>query len=79
MPEAPDGPPLQLLSVDGVMVPLVGKEWAEVETLALGVVEEETNKKGESHCHDRVELFLAYEPGQRGGHDGLWLRRTDRE
>jgi hypothetical protein len=37
-PLAPDGPDRQLLSVDGAMVPLVHGEWAEVKTLALGVV-----------------------------------------
>lgn len=35
---APDGPDKLLLSVDGAMVPLVHGEWAEVKTLALGVV-----------------------------------------
>ena len=37
-PEAPDGPAVQLLSVDGAMAPLVGSEWGEVKTLALGAV-----------------------------------------
>jgi hypothetical protein len=37
-PAPPAGPPVQLLSVDGAMVPLVGGEWAEVKTLALGTV-----------------------------------------
>lgn len=37
-PPAPAGPALQLLSVDGAMVPLVGREWTEVKTLALGEV-----------------------------------------
>jgi len=37
LPEAPAGPAKQLLSVDGVKVPLVGGEWAEVKTLVLGV------------------------------------------
>lgn len=45
-PEAPRGVNLQLLSVDGAMVPLTGKEWTEVKTLALGVVKEETNAQG---------------------------------
>jgi hypothetical protein len=38
VPVAPQGPAVQLLSVDGAMVPLVVGEWAEVKTLALGVV-----------------------------------------
>lgn len=37
-PRAPAGPALQLLSVDGALVPLVGREWTEVKTLVLGEV-----------------------------------------
>ena len=37
-PPAPPGPACQFLSADGAMVPLVGGEWAEVKTLALGLV-----------------------------------------
>jgi hypothetical protein len=37
-PPAPKGPAQQFLSVDGAFVPLVGGEWAEVKTLALGEV-----------------------------------------
>jgi hypothetical protein len=35
----PAGPAVQYLSADGAMVPLVGGEWAEVKTLAIGEVE----------------------------------------
>jgi hypothetical protein len=38
-PEAPAGPAVQQLSADGAMVPLVGGQWAEVKTLAVGTVE----------------------------------------
>ena len=39
-PEPPPGPPLQQGSVDGALVPLVGKgRWAEVKTLAMGAVQ----------------------------------------
>jgi hypothetical protein len=38
-PPAPDGPAVHYLSADGAMVPLVGGEWAEVKTLAIGAVE----------------------------------------
>ena len=38
LPEPPAGPPVQHLSVDGAMVPLVGGVWAEVKTLAVGTV-----------------------------------------
>lgn len=37
-PPAPAGPPVQHLSADGAMVPLVGGVWAEVKTLAIGTV-----------------------------------------
>ena len=43
--EAPPGPGLQQLSVDGAMVPLLHGEWAEVKTLAIGTIEE-PNLKG---------------------------------
>lgn len=40
MPQpTPQGPAQQVLSVDGAFVPLVGCEWAEVKTLAIGEVE----------------------------------------
>lgn len=38
LPDPPTGPARQLLSVDGAMVPLVGGEWSEVKTLAIGTV-----------------------------------------
>jgi hypothetical protein len=39
LPSAPAGAAVQLLSVDGVMVPLVGGTWAEVKTLAIGTID----------------------------------------
>ncbi len=44
-PLPPAGPALQLMSVDGAMVPLVGREWTEVKTLALGEVTTEWEKR----------------------------------
>lgn len=41
MPESPQGPEVQQLSVDGAFVPLVGGRWAEVRTLAIGTVKQE--------------------------------------
>ncbi|MDQ6669667.1 MAG: hypothetical protein M3069_02715 [Chloroflexota bacterium] len=38
-PAPPAGPTVQYLSADGAMVPLVGGQWAEVKTLAIGEVE----------------------------------------
>jgi len=37
--------------VDGAMIPLVHKEWAEARTLAIGVVEEPVMEKGEPVVH----------------------------
>ena len=37
-PDVPTGPAVQQVSVDGAMVPLVGGDWAEVKTLAIGTV-----------------------------------------
>jgi len=34
----PQGPPLQQVSADGAMVPLVAGEWTGVKTLAIGTV-----------------------------------------
>ena len=36
----PQGPAVQQVSVDGAMVPLVGGEWTEVKTVAIGTVGE---------------------------------------
>lgn len=44
-PPAPAGAALQLMSVDGAMVPLVGREWKEVKTLALGEVSIELEER----------------------------------
>ena len=47
-PAEPEGPAKLFVSVDGAMVPLVGGEWAEVKTLALGEVEPPTQQRGET-------------------------------
>jgi len=44
-PEAPAGAEKQVLSADGAMVHLVGGEWVEVKTLAIGEVRH--NRRGE--------------------------------
>jgi hypothetical protein len=46
-PPPPQGPAVQQLSVDGVMVPLVHGEWAEVKTLAIGVVGTRRDREGQ--------------------------------
>src|SRR4030042_1747696 len=45
-PAEPEGPAKLFVSVDGAMVPLVGGEWAEVKTLALGEVEPPIQQRG---------------------------------
>ncbi|MHB8626559.1 MAG: ISKra4 family transposase, partial [Aggregatilineales bacterium] len=41
----------QFMSVDGVFVPVLGGEWAEVKTLAIGTVEAPRQVKGETVIH----------------------------
>lgn len=55
VPLPPAGPDRQFLSVDGAFVPLVGGEWTEVKTLALGVIDEPVldPKRGERVVHTR--------------------------
>jgi hypothetical protein len=45
------GPAVQQLSVDGALVPLVGKRWAEVKTLVIGTVGEPKLRVGELEVH----------------------------
>jgi hypothetical protein len=49
--EGPDGPPVQQMSVDGAMVPLVHRAWGEVKTMVLGVIGPPVHEKGEWHVH----------------------------
>jgi hypothetical protein len=51
---SPLGPPLQQVSVDGAMVPLVGGEWTEVKTVAIGTVGERVWEQEHFavHTHD---------------------------
>src|SRR6266700_6027831 len=50
-PPAPDGPAVQYLSAAGAMVPLLGGEWAEVKTLAIGEVEVGRGTDGLPEAH----------------------------
>ena len=78
--DAPDeqaGPPIQQVSADGAMVPLVGGQWTEVRTIAIGALEVE---EGRAHAHDltyfsrrcladqfiRQATLPTYERGTRG-------------
>jgi hypothetical protein len=51
LPEPPAGPAKQFLSVDGAMVALVGGDWAEVRTLALGEVQPPIVRRGGKVIH----------------------------
>jgi hypothetical protein len=55
LPPPPVGPERLLLSVDGAFVPLVGGEWTEVKTLALGVIADPVldARRGERVVHTR--------------------------
>jgi hypothetical protein len=50
-PAAPAGATVQYLSADGAMVPLVGGQWAEVKTLAIGEVEVQRDVDGLPEAH----------------------------
>jgi hypothetical protein len=54
VPPAPGGAEKQAMSGDGAMVHLVGGEWAEVKTLALGEV---TRKKSGESCTQQLSYF----------------------
>jgi hypothetical protein len=47
----PPGPPLQQVSVDGALVPLVGGAWTEVKTLAIGTVGKQVWEKDRLAVH----------------------------
>jgi len=47
----PPGATRQLLSVDGAMVPLVHREWAEVKTVAIGEIQPPVIEHGEAVVH----------------------------
>jgi hypothetical protein len=59
LPPAPNGPEKLLLSVDGAFVPLVHKEWAEVKTVALGVLEEPVWEDAEWKVHARELSYFS--------------------
>ena len=59
LPRPPAGPARQLLSVDGAFVPLVGGEWTEVKTLALGVIAEPVLERGERVVHTRELSYFS--------------------
>ncbi len=58
-PPAPQGPAQQFLSVDGAFVPLVGGEWAEVKTLAIGEVEAPIQVQGETVVQTQAMSYFS--------------------
>jgi hypothetical protein len=72
LPSAPPGPDLQQVSVDGAMIPLVHKEWAEARTVAIGVVEKPVMVKGEPVVHTgQVSYFSRLCDAERFTHLAL--------
>ena len=59
LPRPSAGPTRQLLSVDGAFVPLVGGEWTEVKTLALGVIAEPVLERGERVVYTRELSYFS--------------------
>lgn len=58
-PPAPTGPARQQVSVDGAMVPLVGGEWAEVKTLAIGTITERVGRAGVREVHTQELSYFS--------------------
>lgn len=59
LPPAPQGPPLQQMSVDGALVPLLHREWAEVKTMAIGTVGEPVLMDGNWEVHARELSYFS--------------------
>jgi len=59
LPQAPEGPAVQQLSVDGAMVPVLHKEWAEVKTLAIGSIGEPVLEGGEWAVHAKEMSYFS--------------------
>ena len=58
-PEAPEGIGKMFFSVDGAFVPLVGGEWTEVKTLAIGEIEKPVLEKDEWVVHSREHSYFS--------------------
>jgi hypothetical protein len=58
-PGGPSGLDVLQVSADGAMVPLVGGEWAEVKTAAVGRVEVVTNRDGVAEAHARELSYFS--------------------
>jgi hypothetical protein len=81
-PEAPAGPAVQQVSADGAMVPLVGGQWAEVKTVALGTVGERQTAAGErvvqTHGLSYFSRMTDHQTFARLAWGEIWRRGTPR-
>ncbi len=59
LPPPPKGPRTQVLSVDGVMVPLLHGQWAEVKNLVIGEVAEPLLVDGEAAVKSRELSYFS--------------------
>jgi hypothetical protein len=59
LPDPPAGPPVQQLSADGAMVPLVGGQWGEVKLLAIGTVTATPDAAGPPQPHTTDLSYVA--------------------
>ncbi len=59
LPVTPPGPGVQQVSLDGAMVPLVGGEWAEVKTAAIGTVVQEPGVDGTPEARTRELSYFS--------------------
>ena len=59
LPQAPEGPAVQQLSVDGAMVPVLHQEWAEVKTLAIGTIRESVLEEGQPVVHAQEMSYFS--------------------
>ena len=57
--ESPAGPKVELMSLDGCYLQMVGGEWKEVKTVALGVVNEPVEERGEQVVHTRELTYFS--------------------
>ena len=55
----PQGPPVQQVSVDGALVPVVGGAWTEVKSLAIGTVGERVWEKDHWHVHTTAISYFS--------------------
>jgi hypothetical protein len=59
LPPPPSGPHTQVISVDGVMVPLLHGQWAEVKNLVIGEVAEPLGVEGEREVHSQALSYFS--------------------